>query len=259
MKQDPYGFKFWLGWILWFAGSFVLASIFWTALITFAFGKIQGHELSISWAVAVFGSWFILLTPFMRKKEQIWKRLNQDQEKAVDAWRLGMSCFIGILILSALFWSFWFREEITNPAHQGLSGNWLKAVLGTWLILLLPVLAYLYKKTDQILKAAIERQTQIGPKFKTQFVEKSKRILPDTLAKKLENIPETMPKAHVVNLILKSGRKIPDVFVLNRKEVLGIYGCDKVDFDILESSDVEPVSQLAEYNEEQWLRLDGRA
>lgn len=258
MKQDPYGFKFWLGWILWFAGSFVLASIFWTALITFAFGKIQGQELSITWAVSVFGSWFILLTPFMRKKEQIWKRLNQDQEKAVDAWRLGMSCFIGILIASALFWSFWFRAEITS-AHKGISGNWLKAVLGTWLLLLLPVLAYLYKKTDQILKAAIERQTQMGPKFKTQFVEKSKRILPDALSAKLENVPETMAKAHVINLILKDGRRITDVFILNRKEVLGIYNRDNVDFDISESSDLEPVSQLTQYDEERWLRLDGRA
>ena len=91
--KDQYGFKFWLGWIVQFAGSFIAAVLFWTFSLTALFGGIRGAEISITWAVAVFGSWFILMIPFMRKKERIWKRLNDDQEKATDAWLLGLRIF----------------------------------------------------------------------------------------------------------------------------------------------------------------------
>src|SRR5437773_125999 len=109
--QDRYGFLFWLKWILWFAGSFIISAIFWTLLIKGIFHEIKGPELTLTWAVSVFGSWFILVIPFMRKKEQIWKRLNSDQEKAVDAWLLGMGVLIGLLIASSFGWSFVFRSE----------------------------------------------------------------------------------------------------------------------------------------------------
>lgn len=257
--KDQYGFRFWLSWILWFAGSFVLTALFWTALITFTLGKIRGYELTITWSASVFGSWFILLTPFMRKKEQIWKRLNQDQEKAVNIWLMGMGLFVGFLVFSAFFWSFWFKKEITSPAHHGLSNSWAKAVFGSWLLSLLPLLSFLYKRTDQILKSAIARQTQMGPKFQTQFIEKTKRTLSPRLASKLSEIPETLPKAHVVDLILKNGQRIPHVFIMNKNEVLGVYNREKIDFEFSEAADLEPVSNLPHFEEEKWLRLDGRA
>ena len=87
--KDRYGFLFWLRWIVSFAGSFVVSAAAWTFALQYAFGPIRGAELLITWTVAVFGSWFILVIPFMRKKERIWKRLNTDQESAVDAWLIG--------------------------------------------------------------------------------------------------------------------------------------------------------------------------
>ena len=191
--KDRYGFFFWLKWILWFAGSFIIAVIFWTTVMQIAFGRIEGKELTITWSVAVFGSWFLLVIPFMRKKEQIWKRLNDDQEKAVDAWLLGMGLFIGLLIASAFFWSFWLRGNL-----------WLKYVFATWLVILFPLLILMYRQADRIFKTAVVRQTYV-PQFKSVTIEPSKRLLPQKMAEKIRTFAPTLSSGHVVTAVLKSG------------------------------------------------------
>ena len=260
-RSDRFGFQFWLGWILWFAGSLILASIFWTFLFTKIFGQIKGPELTLSWSVSVFGSWFLFLVPFMRKKEQIWKRLNQDQERAVDAWLQGMGFFIGLLILSSIFWSYWFKEKITHPSARGFDPLWAKSVFGTWLFLLMPFLVFMYRRADVIFKAAVIRQTQpVSPVFKTALVEKSKRILPPNFSEKLRITPATIHNGHIVNVTLKDGRKVPNVFVFNKQEILGVYDRLALGFENTDIANIEPVAaeQLPAYEESKWLRLDGR-
>lgn len=256
---DRFGFTFWLRWIFGFAFTFIAAAVIWTLLLMAAFGAIRGTELTLTWSVAVFGSWFILVIPFMRKKEQIWKRLNQDQESAIDAWLRAMGVFVGCLVLSAFIWGLVFRSEIIKD-HSGINGNWAKAVFGTWLVLFLPFLVWMYKKSDELFKTAMARQTPKGPAFKTILVEKIKRMLPETITKKIGKFSPTLEKGHVVHLILRDGKKIPHVFVMNASEVLGIYDHEHYDFDVDEVMDVELVStnELPAYEESKWLRLDGR-
>ncbi|MBI3306587.1 MAG: hypothetical protein HYZ84_02100 [Candidatus Omnitrophica bacterium] len=256
--RDSYGFRFWLGWILWFAGSLVLVSVLWTGVISALFGKIQGPELVFLWGVSVFGSWAILLTPFMRKKEQIWKRLNYDEERSVDLWLLGMGIFIGLLIASCLGWSLFFKERILqNPLKARLDGVWAKAVFGSWIFLLMPFLVFMYRKADQIFKEAVSRQSAAGPRFRTLFLEKSKRRLPEKSAVKIKNIPPTLREGHLVNLILKDGRKIANAFVLH-DEILGVYDRLELGFDVQDISDIEPLEEIPVYEESKWLRLDAR-
>lgn len=222
------------------------------------FGKISEPELVLTWAVSVFGSWFLLLTPFMRKKEQIWKRLNQDQERAVDEALKGMGIFLGLFVASALGWSFFFYHRILETANR-FDGVWLKAVLGSWLVLMLPFLAALYKKADLIFKAAAARQGVSGPRFRTAFVERSKRMLRQDLVEKLENLPMTLAKGQIVTVSLTDGRVIPNVFVLHCREILGVYDCSDFGFDTSEIQNVDLMTDLPAYEESRWLRLDGRA
>jgi len=258
---QEFGFKFWLGWIVQFAGSFVLAVIFWTAGITALFGQIEGIELTLTWGVAVFGSWFLLMIPLMRKKEQIWKRLNQDQEKAVSAWLLGMGIFIGMLIASALGWSIIFRDSLGQNKEGGLNLDWVKAVIGTWLFLLLPFLVFMYRKADAIFKSAEERQIPKGPLFQSTFVEKSKRMIPETLRRKIEAVPPILGKGHIAHLRLRDGSNVSHAFILNASEILGLYDRKDFDFNVQDIEDVELIDQdhLVAYEEAKWLRLDGRA
>ncbi|HXV28567.1 MAG TPA: hypothetical protein VD913_06335 [bacterium] len=257
MPRDAFGFQFWLKWIFWFAGSLILAALFWTVLLAQVFGKIQGTELTLAWAIAVFGSWFLLVIPFMRKKERIWKRINQDQEKAIDAWLAAMGLFIGLLIVSIVSWTWIYRESLDRA--PGLNKDWAKAVFSTWLFLLLPFLVWMYKRTDQIYKSAVKRQTALKPPFRTIFIERSKRLLPESIVKKLKRLPLTVEKGQLITLHLRNGSQIPHVFVLNCSEILGVYERDTIDFENEDIVDVEPVAGMLRYEESKWLRLDGRA
>ena len=256
--RDRYGFLFWLKWILWFCGSFILAAIFWTTLMKGLFGVVEGPELTMTWVVSVFGSWFILVIPFMRKKEQIWKRLNQDQEKAVDAWLLGVSVFIGLLVVSLFTWSLVFKERVGDLSQKGMDMLWAKSVFVSWLVILLPFLVFMYRKADLIFKTATERQTYT-PKFKTISIPQSQRLLPMPLVQKLKNTPPTLRGGHVVTLVLKNGQRISHAFVLNSEEILGLY--DRIDYNFSSSDVVDletiPSEQLPAYDESKWLRLDG--
>lgn len=256
-NQDRYGFQFWLLWILGFAGSFLVAAVFWTLVITRFFGSLQQPELLVTWALSVFGCWFLILTPFMRKKEQIWKRMNNDQEKATTAWLGAMGLFIASLISICLFWDWKLKDRIF--ASPGFDGAWGKYVFSSWLLMTLPFLVFLYKKADQLYKAAVARQTQWGPKFQTGYMEKSKRQLPESISAKIRNFPETLKEAHVLNLKLKDGRTIPHVFVLRASEVLGVYDAKDFSYDLTQVVDAEPVEAMPAYDESRWLRLDGRA
>ncbi len=256
-SKDAFGFQFWLFWILGFAGSFLGTAAFWTLVIAKCFGTLEQPEFLITWTVAVFGCWFLILTPFMRKKERIWKRLNNDQEKATNAWLAAMGIFIAALILTCLFWDWRLKDRVF--ASPGFDRTWAKYVFTSWLIFTLPLLVFLYKKADQIYKAAAVRQTQWGPKFQTAYLEKSKRTLPESVAARIKSLPETMDEGHVLHLILKDGRKIPHVFVFRGAEVLGVYDVSSVDFEIDQVMDAEPVLEMPVYEESKWLRLDGRA
>ena len=113
----------------------------------------------LTWTVAVFGSWFILVIPFMRKKEQIWKRLNDDQEKSVDAWLTGVGIFIGAFVTSSFLWALVLKDRIV-PNTPGLDPLWLKAVFSSWLVILIPLLVWMYRSADSIFRIANERQTR---------------------------------------------------------------------------------------------------
>ncbi len=253
--KDKFGFGFWLGWIVRFAGGLVLAAAAWTWFFTRVFGSIEGEEVVLTWCLAVFGSWFVLLVPFMRKKEQIWKRLNQDQEKAVDIWLKGMGVFIALLVASAAGWTLWLAGAVRAPGFQAV---WLKAVLSTWLAAALPFLAWLYRQSDKLFRAALERQTKTGPAFRTQFVAKERRVLPAAIQSKLKDLPPVMDHGHVVSVTLRDGRRVPHVFVLNGAEILGVYDRTELGFEPADIIAVEEMPALPEYDEARWLRLDAR-
>ena len=259
-EKEPFGFNFWLGWIVWCALSFLIAAMVWTFVIHFIFGEIRGSELTLVWCVSVFGSWFLLLVPFMRKKERIWKRLNWDEEKALDIWLPTMTLFIGVLILSALFWSQVYRQSILDESRHGLDLAWAKAVFSSWLIVLLPFLVWMYKKADQIYKAALKRQAMPQPIFRTTFVERSKRLLPSAVTERIRLVSPTLEKGHVVDLILRDSRRIENVFIFNRSEILGIYDREQFDFTAHDVAHIEAVEvEKRSLNEEsKWLRLDGK-
>lgn len=260
-RKDPFGFLFWLKWILLFGGSFLGALLLWTWIAQYFFGHTTWPgEVKLSWAAAIFGSWFLTLTPFMRKKEQIWKRLNAYQEQAVDIWLTVIALLITAVIASCMGWAVYYRSELIAEAHAGPSLNWVKAVLGTLLLSVLPILIFLYRKAGILMKAAEHSVSAKSQQHQMIAVERSKRLLPESLKHKMKDWEPTLHSGHIVNLTLRDGRRIAYVFILNRSEVLGIYDKTDYDFEAKDITDVEPVAQdaLPAYQESKWLRLDLR-
>ena len=71
--------------------------------------------------------------------------------------------------------------------------------------------------------------------------------------------PETIEGGHLVNVLLKDGRKIPHVFISGREEILGIYDHTEMPFEAADIHDIEvpDPSQTPAFLTTQWLRLDG--
>ena len=253
--KDRYGFLFWLRWIVSFAGSFIVSAIAWTVILNRIFGAVEAEELVMTWAVSVFGTWFILVIPFMRKKEQIWKRLNDDQERSVDAWLTGMGFFIGAFVVSAFVWGLVFKQRLLSGT-PGLDPVWMRAVFSTWVIILVPLLIWMYRSADRIFKTANERQTR-EPAFQRQWVTPDRRLLPQALSEKLQKEKPTLSGGHLVKGRFKNGDVWP-LFILNGREVIGAYDYSKTDFDASQLIDVaveEPV-KLPIPDESRWVRFN---
>ena len=59
--------------------------------------------------------------------------------------------------------------------------------------------------------------------------------------------------------VLRDGRKIENVFIRDKKDVLGVYGVDSLPFRIRDIVDLETaeLDRLPNFKAENWLRLDG--
>ena len=170
-----------------------------------------------------------------------------------------MNYFIGVLAASCLVWSFYYRDLIADRAGGGFEPAWIKAVVATWLVSLMPLLVWMYRKTDEIFKEALKNQAKTRPVFRSIFVKKADRSLPGPMREKLQHIPPTLREGHVINAVLDDGTRIPDLFVIHRSEIVGVYDRTAMDFDATRIKDVDvvEVKNLPPYEESKWLRLDG--
>ena len=143
---------------------------------------------------------------------------------------------------------------------------WVAAVFGSWMVLLVPLIIVMYNKVDKAYEEArLARENAQSQNAEKEFkvrsitVEGPLRILKKELTAKLKKFPETIRRGHLVTVTLNSGEKVKNVFILDKKEVLGVYGVERLSFDIQDIVAVEPVAdeEIPHFKTEEWLRLDG--
>lgn len=168
--------------------------------------------------------------------------------------------------VSCYFWTGFIASHVGAMDKPGAPVLWVTAVFGSWMVLLVPLIILMYHKVDKAYEdARIERETAALGKAKAVFkvrsllIEPGKRTLDKTVSEKLKRTPPTIKKGHLVTAVLKDGRKIENVFILNRNEVLGLYDRDSLDFEAKEIVDIEAadLDKLPDFKSEKWLRLDG--
>ena len=91
--------------------------------------------------------------------------------------------------------------------------------------------------------------------------DEGKRRLPAGLSRKMKKFPDVIRRGQLVTAVLRDGRRIENVFIRDRQDVLGVYGVDRLPFEAGDVVDVEPadLSRLPVFEEARWLRLDGAA
>ena len=262
------GIWFWLKWIALAIGGFTVSVLFWNWLLLDLLGAdFKSPHVAISWMAAVFGTWFVILIPLMKKKEKVMGHMDKQDETTVTWWLIWITLTIGSFFAAVWFWTPFIASRfgpIRIPTNALL---WLIAVFGTWLVALIPLMIIMYYKVDKAYEDARIRREVRAQKFqdpvklRAVFVDESNRELSKDVARKLKKVPQTIRGGHLITAILRDGRRIENVFVARGKELLGVYdqgeltfkGQDIVDF---ESTDL---THPPDFTEKIWLRLDGNS
>ena len=181
------------------------------------------------------------------------------KEPSSVGWWIGwITLTIASFFVSCYFWTGVIARNFGTIDKPGVAVLWVAAVFGSWMVFLVPLIIVMYNKVDKAYEdARIRRETV---RFRSVLIEPSERRLKKELGAKLAQTPETIKRGHLVNVILNSGQKVPNVFILDKKEVLGVYGVKEMPFNTKDIAALEPVAlgEIPDFKLEEWLRIDGQ-
>lgn len=267
-SNNAAGIWFWLRWILTTIGGFLVSFAFWNWLLFTKLGAdFKNPGVAIAWLTAVFGSWFVILIPLMAKKEKVMGHMDKQDESTVTWWLIWISMTIGSFFVAVWFWTPFIAEHFGPIRNPGVSLIWIVAVFGSWLVALIPLMIFMYSKVDKAYEDARIRREGRREKFKDTvkikavLIPESKRKIPAELTERLKQERETIKGGHLVNLVLKDGRKIENAFVTGRKELLGLYDQDELTFEgnDIASLELADLTHPPDFTQKRWLRLDGNS
>jgi hypothetical protein len=187
--------------------------------------------------------------------------------KTTVAWWIGwITVTIVSFFICAWVWTWLIAKHYGPMTKAGAPLVWVICVFGSWMILLVPLIVIMYQKVDKAYEdARISRETREYEKAKSNFrvrsvdMPESARLLSKELSTRLRSIPQAVKDGHLVTVQLKDGRRFENVFIKDRREVLGIYGVDAMPFEAGQIAAFEPadLDRLPKFTTEGWLRLDG--
>ena len=192
--------------------------------------------------------------------------MKKSSDNTVFWWIGWITLTILTFFASSYLWTGFIASHVGSMDQKGVPLLWVAAVFGTWMILLVPLIILMYDKVDRayedkrILREKVTegvQRTASGIKFDP--MPESERQLTEALTQKIKKMPWTVQKrGNLVTAILKNGKRIPHVFVVDRQEVVGVYGYEKAPFRTADIVDVESADEnaLPDFKTEGWLRFD---
>jgi hypothetical protein len=235
-------------------GSLIVSAVFWTWVILRLFGGVDSSTTLFLWTSAVFGTWAVLLIPFIQAKETVMGHVDKEDARMIIQWMGWIAVAVASFLASEFFWAYLF-EKTGGPIFI-----WLVAVFGTWLVLAVPLGLVLYRKIMGALARAQTAARAEEDEAKQRSVDLSGRLLRDSLQEKLTAMPETLWGAHIVTGVLSDGSVIPPLVVRGKREIVGIHGARSFSFQAKDIVDVLPVreDQLSRLEANEWYWVDGR-
>lgn len=176
-------------------------------------------------------------------------------------WVVWITLTIGSFFLASAFWTPVIAKYFGSVRETKASVLWVVSVFGTWMLFLLPLMVIMYQKVDKAYDDARIRREKNALRFRSIFVEESRRRLSENISSELKTWPQTIDGGHLAHAVLKDGRRVPNVFIRDAREILGVYDASEFSFEASDVVSVEPVdfSKNPAFLANQWLRLDGVA
>ena len=269
-SNNAAGIWFWLRWILVSIGGFTASLFFWNWLLLDRLkADFKNPQIAIAWMVAVFGTWFVILIPLMKKKETVMGHMDKRDESTVTWWLIWIALTIGSFFAAVWFWTPFIAKHFGSVRNSSTSLLWVIAVFGSWLVALIPLMILMYNKVDKAYEdARIRRELRAQKtndkdpvKIKALYLEPEKRKLSREVAEQLKKFPRTIKNGHLVTATLKDGRKMEYVFISDQKELLGVYDQQDVTFQGQDIVKLEPtdLTHPPDFTQKIWLRLDGNS
>lgn len=176
-------------------------------------------------------------------------------------WVVWISLTIISFFLASWLWTPIIASHFGSIHETKNAVLWITAVFGTWMITLIPLIVIMYLKVDKVYEDTRIRREKTALQFRSVYVEKAKRMIAEKLAKKLERFPDTIDGGQLVTMILKDGRRIPNVFIEGHREIIGVYDFTEFPFEAKDIADIEMTEsdRIPAFFAPNWLRLDGVA
>ncbi len=195
---------------------------------------------------------------------------GKEKDSQTIFWWIGWIVLtIVSFFVSCYFWTPFIAKHVGAIDKPGVAVIWIAAVFGSWMVLLVPLIVVMYNKVDRAYEdARLSREARQMAQAKTELtdlgvrsiqINESERLLRPDLQEKLSKSPEAISRGHLVTLTLSNGKKIQNVFICDKKEVLGIYDAKHMDFKVEDIADLAltDLDRLPNFKPEKWLRLDG--
>ncbi len=176
------------------------------------------------------------------------------------AWWIGwITLTIVSFFAAAAFWTPLIANHLGSVRESRNAVIWVTAVFGTWMVFLVPLIVFMYQRVDKVYEDARIQREQNANRFRSILVPEEKRRIPENLSQQLTHLPQTIDGGHLVNITLQNGSKIPNVFISDCREVLGIYDARELTFEGRDIRELEPVDMTVPpvFVTTSWLRLDG--
>lgn len=191
---------------------------------------------------------------------------KKEKDNTVLWWIGWITLTIVSFFISAWFWTPIVARHAGPMSQKGAAAVWVTAVFGSWMLLLVPLIVLMYNKVDRAYedarlgreKADLEKARKNSP-IRSVLIPEEDRELPVAVADKLKKTPTAIKRGHLVTAVLKDGRRVPYVFILDRREMLGVYDVSSLGFRGSDVADIEPadLDRLPVFETKKWLRLDG--
>lgn len=186
--------------------------------------------------------------------------------RAVAWWTAWIGVTIVSFFVSCWFWTGFLSRHYGTMDRPGAPILWVTAVFGTWMILLVPLIVIMYAKVDKAYEdARLNREESAYEKTRCAMgvrcldIPIADRRLDEAMRRRLKRIPPTIRNGHLVRLRLADGRTVPYAFVLEGRELAGVYGERNPRLSARQITELDPVApaDIPDFEASGWVRLDG--